>query len=50
MKEIGWWGLFLKTGNPDIYMLYKGTQKEEPDETLKVQGHCDTVCGCGRLQ
>lgn len=50
MKEKGLWGLFLKTGNPYIYMLYKGTQKEEPDAAYKIQGHCDTVYGCGRLQ
>ena len=44
-----WWELFNKTGNPDVYMIYR-EEREKDDGAHKNDGNSDTVDNGGRLQ
>ena len=50
MNQTGWWEIFMKTGNPDIYMKYTETEQEEEIAADKNPRDSGTEYGCGRLQ
>lgn len=52
MDNQDYWNQFMKTGNPDAYMMYKGIISKETPEENDDKNHRDSnkINQCGRLQ
>jgi len=50
MNKDTWWNMFINTGNPDAYMIYRSNPQEEKNEPNQDYGDSDQADKCGGLQ